>query len=134
MAKTGQPSPPNGTTDAPTENLVITELKGVIKQKDGLIEVLSKQVDSLVKALVSRPVGEPEDVPKTTMELVQINAGGKSYYCTTPQEQEIFNRNHPGVVTETFHIELEKHTARKYLDDPENKKAFEDKLTEGSEE
>jgi hypothetical protein len=128
MAKqTGQPSPPEGTTDAP--NLVVEELKGIIAQKDGLIEVLSKQIDNLVKALTASP-SQPEVVPKTTMEVIQINAGGKKYFCKTPEEQAIFDRNNPGVITETFKIEMEKHIAQKYFDDPENKKAFEEEPNE----
>jgi len=128
MAKeSGQATPPKGTSDAPTEkeDFVITELKGVIEQQKGLIEVLSNQLDVMGKALTSRPSG-PEDAPKTTMEIIQINAGGRKYFCKTPEEQVIFKKNHPGLTTETFTHEMPIHIAKGCLNQPQNKGQFEE--------
>ena len=59
-----------------------------------------------------------------TKKVVQINANGKSYFCTTNQEQQIFSENNPDVETETFTLELPVAVANGYLNDPENKKQF----------
>lgn len=48
----------------------------------------------------------------------------RAYFCKTKEEECIFSENNPGVETETFSIELLTSTARKYLDDPENKRQF----------
>lgn len=55
---------------------------------------------------------------------------GKSYFCTTPQEQHIFSENNPGVETESFNIDLPVSTANEYLNNPENKRQFTMKVEE----
>ncbi len=49
---------------------------------------------------------------------------GQAYFCKTKEEECIFSENNLGVEIETFSIELLASTARKYLDNPENKKQF----------
>ena len=124
MAKqTGQPSPAEATTDAPTsESIVIQELRGVIETQKGLIGILSKQMDTLLNQ--PRVVETAGDKPKTTVEVIQINMDGKKYFCTTQEEQRVFDVNHPGSVTESFTIELEGYIAKKYLDNPDNARHF----------
>lgn len=62
--------------------------------------------------------------PEPTTRVIQINAEGKRYFCSTPEEQQIFTENNPDVKTESFNLELPISTADKYLNDPENKKQF----------
>jgi hypothetical protein len=57
-------------------------------------------------------------------DVIQINAKGRKYFCTTRQEQEAFAANNPNVEMEIFNIELSAAAAKKYLNDPENKKQF----------
>ena len=80
-----------------------------------LLEIIAKKVTS-----ETLPEPQQEEMKK----VIQINANGKTYFCETSQEQHVFSENNPDVKTETFHIELEDSTARRYLNDPENKKQF----------
>lgn len=68
---------------------------------------------------------ESQEMETRLKKVIQINADGKRFFCTTPQEQQIFIENNPGVRMETFNIELLEYTANEYLNDPENKKQFE---------
>lgn len=61
------------------------------------------------------------------MPVIQINMGSRKYFCETEAEELIFNENFADQKTEKFKIELPITTARKYLDDPVNKAAFEKK-------
>lgn len=68
---------------------------------------------------------------KKIVEVIQINMGKNRYFCKNSQEQEIFDENHPGAKTESFTIELPDYIAKKYLDNPDNKKQFERKKNAG---
>jgi hypothetical protein len=107
------------------ESLVIKELKEIIRQKDQIIETLSKQVDTLLVKDVKDELVEEE---KKDIKLIQINTkSGKKYFCRNPQEQEVFNQNNPQAATETFNIEMPPYLAEQYLNNPDNRKQFERK-------
>jgi hypothetical protein len=100
----------------------------VIQAKDSLIEQQRQVIESLttlVENMRTAPVAvaEPEGELKT-VQVIQINANGKKYFCTTDQEERAFYKNNPGAVSETHKIGLPRDVAEKYLDDPENQKAF----------
>ncbi|MBN2591632.1 MAG: hypothetical protein JXA96_17330 [Sedimentisphaerales bacterium] len=61
------------------------------------------------------------------MKVIQINMGKNKYFCETEEQERIFTEKHSGMKTESFKIELPVSSARKYLDDPVNKAAFERK-------
>ena len=86
----------------------------MLKGKVELLEILAKQP----------AVPKVEEVQIKLVKVKQINANGKSYFCKTQQEQQVFAENNPGVKTESFDIELQEATAEKYLNDPENIKQF----------
>ncbi len=58
------------------------------------------------------------------IENAKVVVPGKKYFCITPEEQQVFSENNPGVETETFKVELPVFIANRYLNDPENKKQF----------
>jgi hypothetical protein len=62
-----------------------------------------------------------------TIRVIQINAGSKKYFCKTTQEQRVFLENNPNAKTESFTIDLPDFIAKKYLNDAENKKQFQEK-------
>lgn len=61
---------------------------------------------------------------KGQKKIIQINAKGKKYFCETPQEQQIFAENNPGVKTETFNLEMPIAIANGRLNAPGNKEQF----------
>lgn len=63
------------------------------------------------------------------VEVIQINLGKKRYFCKTPKEQSVFDEIHlPSKEKyESYKIELPDYIAKDYLDNSENKKAFERK-------
>lgn len=91
-----------------------------LASKVGLLEIIAK----------NQPAGTREAPPRDVKNVIQIIANGKSYFCQTPQEQEIFQGNNPGVEIESHNIELATPTADKYLTDPENIKQFTKKKVE----
>ena len=88
------------------------------------INGLANRVELLEIIAKSQPATQPESRPESMKKVIQINARGKTYFCATNQEQQIFTQNNPGVETETFNIELTSDVADRYLNDPENKKQF----------
>ena len=109
--------------EKPDESFIIKELREIIDQQKQLIETLSRQMDILTKAVKA----EPEKTAPPLTKVTQINVGKKKYFCLTPQEQEIFRSNHPNMKIETFEVEMPEYMATKYLENPENVKAFERK-------
>lgn len=106
------------TKDEMESDLIrLQEKVGVLESKMGLLEIIVKKQEPL----------EPEQ--DKMVKVTQINANGKRYFCQTPQEQQIFAENNPGVKTESFNVELQAETAKSYLNDPENKKQFTKKET-----
>lgn len=103
------------------ESTVIKELKEIIEQQKGIIAALSRQIDQLNKTEIVE-----QQTPQTT-KVTQINMDGKRYFCSKPEEQEVFRKNYPNAKTESFEIEMQPHIAKRYMEDPENKKAFERK-------
>lgn len=61
---------------------------------------------------------------KGQKKIIQINANGKKYFCSTAQEQQIFTENNPGVRTETFNLEMPTAIANGRLNAPGNKEQF----------
>jgi hypothetical protein len=88
------------------------------------VTILEGQVELLLMLLKQGTPTPEAEVRQETKKLVQINARGKKYFCTTAQEQEMFTANNPDVPVEIFNIELPVPTADKYLNDAENKKQF----------
>lgn len=80
-----------------------------------LLEIIAKK---------EAPETQIEETQSQVKKVIQINAKGKKYFCTTPLEQQIFSENNPGVKTETYTLELPVFIVDKYLNDPENKKQF----------
>ena len=107
--------------EKPDESIVISELRGIIDQQKNLIEIMSKQIDSLLKSAKEE---KPVEVKKATKEVIQINLKGKKHFCATPQEKDIFVRAHPGKI-ESFNIELPDYVADEYL--KRDKEHFEEK-------
>jgi len=88
--------------------------------KVGLLEIIAR----------NQPAGTREAPPRDVKNVIQIIANRKSYFCQTPQEQQIFQENNPGVDIESHNVELATSTADTYLNDPENKKQFTKKVEE----
>ena len=88
-------------------------IKGLVNRVE-LLEIVAKAQSQSV----------PQSESTSIKKVIQINAKGKTYFCTTSQEQQIFTENNPGVETETFNIELPPTVADRYLNNPENKKQF----------
>ncbi len=85
-----------------------------LTSKVELLTIIAKKADST----------EQRDEQEKSRKVTQINMGGKTYICETAAEVAIFAENNPGVVTDTYHLELPNHIIEGYLNDPENKKQF----------
>ena len=97
-------------------NMVLLEMAKILERNTAVLAKIESQL------------GTDDDVVKQkTIDVIQINVGKKRYFCKTQEEQAIFAWNNPGAVTETFKLELPDFIANDYLNDPENKKAFEKK-------
>jgi hypothetical protein len=59
------------------------------------------------------------------MKITQVNIDDRKYFCTNDQQERELISKYPGDKTESFKIELPISTANRYLNDPENVKAFE---------
>lgn len=101
-------------TPAPTD-----EIQKKLNDLENRVQLL----EIIVKKQSSGPQPEQEEMKK----VIQINAKGKKYFCETPQEQQVFSKNNPGVKTETFNIELPILTANERLNAPGNREQFAEK-------
>lgn len=79
-----------------------------------LLEIIAKKA-----AVETQPTPQEEE-----KKVIQINANGKKYFCTTQQEQRIFEENNPNAKKETFEVQLPVFVADEYLNDPKNKEQF----------
>ena len=95
-------------------------LKDIEKLK-GALGIKEQETTEQMYARMQREIGTRPGYMKVT----QINMGNRKYFCETDEQERIFGETNKGAVTESFTIELPIPVARKYLDDPENKKAFE---------
>ena len=99
----------------------IEELKNQVRRN----EQVAVQERTVAKG--HKPV--KQIIVKPTLDAAgNVKVAGKSYFCETSEEQEIFKTNNPGVETESFDIEMLISTADKYLNDPENRKQFTRKI------
>jgi len=90
-----------------------------LKSKVDLLEILAKN---------TKAPPQQENVLPPVKKVIQINTkDGKTYFCSTPEQQQIFEENYPGAKAESFNIELAAGTADKYLE--ESKKHFTKKET-----
>lgn len=101
------------------ENIKLTKYD-IIQEK---LDNLENRVQ-LLEVIAKKQLTELEPLVDEVKKVIQINAKGKTYFCTTSQEQYIFSQNNPGVETETFNIELPVSLANEYLNKPENKEQF----------
>lgn len=99
----------------------IKEIQENFQEKFDELENRMKLLEIIVTKQTSETQPEPQ---QEVMKVIQINANDKSYFCTTAQEQQIFDENNPGAKTETFNIELSIPIANERLNNPENKKQF----------
>lgn len=124
------------------ENEIETINKIIEKQEElenrmSLLEIIAKKSVSevpLEPQQTMKKVIQISTMPKMSKakynnkrELIakeEVIEPGKTYFCTTPQEQSIFADNNPDVKVETFNIEMPTFVADKHLNDPENKKQF----------
>lgn len=118
-----------------------------IEELQEKVDALENRVQLLEIIAKKQLVVETKTEPDETKKVIQINTlpklakarynnkgeliekekvieSGKSYFCTTPQEQHIFSENNPSVETESFNVDLPVLVANEYLNDPENKKQF----------
>jgi len=121
-----------------TEEKEIQEKLKDLENRVQLLEIIAKK-----QALETQPETQQNEMKKVIQintkpklskpnynnkgELIakaEIIERGRTYFCSTPQEQHIFTENNPGVETESFTVELPVISADKYLNDPENKKQF----------
>lgn len=84
----------------------------------------TNELEMLRKRVRELELDAEEPTTRGHKKVTQIIVGKKIYFCRTSEEEQIFSEKHPGVETETFHIELLNSTADKYLNDPENRKQF----------
>lgn len=97
-----------------------------LKGKVDLLEILVKKQSELTTVMAQKQPEESSVPP--VKKVIQINTkDGKEYFCSTAQEQEIFEENYPGAKAESFNVELARETADKYLN--ESKKHFTKKET-----
>ncbi len=100
---------------------VMTEKEEMIER----IDSLENRVELLeIIAKKGSPGGLSEEIQRDVKKVIQINAKGRKYFCETDLEQHLFTENNPGVVTESYNIELPTDIADRYLSNPENKKQF----------
>ena len=109
-----------------SELLALQERFEFLKGKVDLLEILVKKQSELTTVIAQkRP--EESSVPPVK-KVIQINTkDGKSYFCETAQEQQIFEENYPDAKAESFNVELARATADEYL--TESKKHFTKKET-----
>lgn len=100
------------------ENEVVETINKIIEKQEDLENRIS------LLEIIAKKTEVPSESQQTTKKVIQINANGKTYFCETPVEQNIFAENNPGVTMETFNLDMPTFIADKHLNDPENKKQF----------
>ncbi len=93
------------------------------------LDFLEARCDDLTNRLelleiIAKKGGTAEPEGEQSRKAIQINMGGKKYICETAKEEAIFAENNPGIVTETYRMDLPIHIIEGYRNDPENEKQF----------
>jgi hypothetical protein len=102
---------------------ILNDLEERIKERLNSMESRLQLLEIIAKNTGT----QSETEKKATKKVIQINAGDKKYFCATEQERQAFSQNNPNTKTESFEVELSIPVADEYLNDPENKKAFQGK-------